>query len=517
MWRMIIADDEEIECRGLEMMIQNNFRNIEILPSIYNGVELLKSAQHFHPDLMIVDINMPGLNGLEAIEMLRMKAFRTKVIINTAYSNFEYIKKALQLGAVDYLVKPVSEQQLVEAVSQVIKTLEQERRSYQENKVSEKRFRDMHKIVGDELMSSILLGKPNEEGFRIWFDNLGRTYLGGVMVALQVADQGKQNVYLEMIQKLADEELKRFCTFLSTIYKEVLYLFLLPGGQVGEDNYHSWVRNLIEHLNKKIAINVSNEIYCGVSCWKYDFEKMAEALKECRSALHNNSDDNIRFFAEEGYSRIQKRNDQTEIEELAEYVKDEEWECVKLLLEQKISEWEKEKAGLWKESQLMADFLQRCGQLIWSGSRRNVSWRQILTRLKVAGGNQLLELSMNVLREMSSGPEKDGKFNSYVEEAVLYIEQNYMKDISLDRVAEHLGISSFYLSRLLTQQLDESFIELLTDIRIDHAIELIRNEDFLVKDISNRVGYLSETYFYKVFKKNTGMTVGEMRQLLKKG
>lgn len=85
----------------------------------------------------------------------------------------------------------------------------------------------------------------------------------------------------------------------------------------------------------------------------------------------------------------------------------------------------------------------------------------------------------------------------------------------MELVAGRLGISSFYLSRLLTQQLDESFTEILTDTRIDHAIELIRRENFMVKDIGRRVGYLSDTYFYKVFKKNTGMTVGEMRQLLK--
>ena len=122
---------------------------------------------------------------------------------------------------------------------------------------------------------------------------------------------------------------------------------------------------------------------------------------------------------------------------------------------------------------------------------------------------------MRILQDTTGDNEVSDMPNTYVEEAVLYIEKNYMNDISLDMLAERLGISSFYLSRLLTQQLDESFIELLTDTRIDHAIELIRREDFIVKDIGSRVGYLSPTYFYKVFKKNTGLTVGEMRRLLK--
>ena len=80
-----------------------------------------------------------------------------------------------------------------------------------------------------------------------------------------------------------------------------------------------------------------------------------------------------------------------------------------------------------------------------------------------------------------------------------------------------MGSALFILSRLLTQQLDKSFVELLTDARVDHAIRLIREEDYIVKDIGARVGYFSPTYFYKVFKKNTGMTVGEMRRLLRGG
>lgn len=92
------------------------------------------------------------------------------------------------------------------------------------------------------------------------------------------------------------------------------------------------------------------------------------------------------------------------------------------------------------------------------------------------------------------------------------MEQNYMKDISLDEVAEYAGISSFYLSRLLKQKNNSTFVEMLTDIRIREAILMLRQKDVRIKEIGKRVGYLNPTYFYKVFKKNTGMTVGEMKE-----
>ena len=68
MYRLMIADDQSIECRALEHKIQTEFENIEVLPSARDGIDFLKKAEEFKPDIAIVDINMPGLNGLETIE-----------------------------------------------------------------------------------------------------------------------------------------------------------------------------------------------------------------------------------------------------------------------------------------------------------------------------------------------------------------------------------------------------------------------------------------------------------------
>lgn len=103
-----------------------------------------------------------------------------------------------------------------------------------------------------------------------------------------------------------------------------------------------------------------------------------------------------------------------------------------------------------------------------------------------------------------------------MKDALAFIEENYERDISLEETAAKQGLSSFYLSRLLTQWLQTSFVELLTSARINKAIELIQEDDAKAKNLSARVGFQSPAYFYKVFKKNTGMTVGEMREFLTK-
>ena len=104
------------------------------------------------------------------------------------------------------------------------------------------------------------------------------------------------------------------------------------------------------------------------------------------------------------------------------------------------------------------------------------------------------------------------KSREYVEKTILYMEKHYMDDISLEQTAEISGISSFYLSRLLKQELNQTFVGILTDIRMANALRMLFGGKHSVKEIAIQSGYNNITYFYKVFKKYTGMSVGEIRE-----
>ena len=102
----------------------------------------------------------------------------------------------------------------------------------------------------------------------------------------------------------------------------------------------------------------------------------------------------------------------------------------------------------------------------------------------------------------------------YVSKAFICIKQMYSQDISLEEIAELVGISPFYLSRLLKQELNETFVEILTKVRITEALLLLQDPKKTIRQIGEEVGYGNTTYFYKVFKKQTGMTIGEVRRCL---
>ena len=106
------------------------------------------------------------------------------------------------------------------------------------------------------------------------------------------------------------------------------------------------------------------------------------------------------------------------------------------------------------------------------------------------------------------------QFNGYITRALLFIRENYHRDISLADAAEVLGITSFYLSRLFKQEINLTFLEILTDVRMRCVITMMEQNQKTMKEISRCAGYTNMAYFYKVFKKMTGLTAGEMKQYL---
>ena len=278
MHTLLIADDEQIECMTLEKMIGDRFAQIEILPSVKDGASLVQSIEQNRPDIVITDINMPGMTGLEAIELLHLRYKQMQVIINTAYSDFSFAQRAIKCGACDYLLKPCNKQEILHAVQTACDKLDEMKRV--ERGLSEQQLSDIADILA---------------------------------------------------KKLADKTKEK------TVHQPV----------------------------------------------KLD--------------LH-----------------------------------------------------------------------------------------------------------------MDTG--KAEKKNSHIKEAMEFIRSHYMQDISLDDVASACGLSPFYMSRMFKQSLDVNFVALLTDVRMEQAVKLLDQGIYSNSEIAKAVGYTSVSYFHKVFRRKTGMTLGDYRE-----
>ena len=253
---------------------------------------------------------MPGMNGLDVIEILRMRSCGAKIIINTAYSDFAYIQKALKLGADGYLLKPTDASQLRESMEKVLNLLEHEKKEKKDKEKTSLRMKKEQNIIESEMISSILLERPNEESFHVFMEMTGNSFWGGIMMGLQVEHY---TVCLDAYEQELRQFWKHYCTCITKIYRNQLFLLIFPERNIDAENYREWMENLISKLQEE-KNKTRFQFKIGISSWKYEFTQMEEAYHECQIALKEcmPSEKNYKFYQEdiEGQAAFLKKTEE---------------------------------------------------------------------------------------------------------------------------------------------------------------------------------------------------------------
>lgn len=507
---ILIADDEPIECTALELLLKNTFTNIQILPSVSNGVDFVSSVRQNHPDIVIVDINMPGLSGLDALDMIRARNPEMKIIIHSAYSEFEYAKRALALNAFDYIVKPIQKPVFIETMKKIFDTLDQERQKQTSEETIHQLTGEVNRLVENDLMSSILLGVIDQHTSDLFLHSLSQEYYGGFLVTVRFPGSAT-SVWNHQKKKQILDAVNQVCLCLGKLYRQDLILYVIPGQGIGESNYQQWTKNLFQILKEPLLF--------GVSSWKFTLEELPDALKESNSILLGKQSPGTYFFEYPASTRFHniflEYKDQLANLILAGQTD----ECCAMIhtLFQNAAAQEIPLVPLQVYTAYFLLYLYeqmscRLSSSLYVESHLQLSWREFLLCTTCDELSEKLCLAVTHLNDCVLNPAN--KSGAYVIKALLYIKKMYRQNISLEDIAQLVSISPFYLSRLLKQELSKTFVEILTEIRISEALKLLRDPKKTIREIGEEVGYLNTTYFYKVFKKQTGMTVGEVRRYL---
>lgn len=126
MYKILIADDEELELKSMRIFLERNYPDAVILPDARNGTQVVETALREQPDILVLDIEMPGLNGLKALKLLRDQGYDGYVIVKTAYGKFAYAQDALHLHVDAYLLKPVKKARLKECLDEIFQKLQEQ-------------------------------------------------------------------------------------------------------------------------------------------------------------------------------------------------------------------------------------------------------------------------------------------------------------------------------------------------------------------------------------------------------
>lgn len=492
-YRLLIADDEEIARKALRLLITKELPEVELLQDAANGIELVALVQELQPDIAIVDVNMPGMSGIEAVDVLCTKGCKTRFIIHTAYDEFAYVQKALALKVDAYLLKPSKREVTVNTIRQLCRQISQAKALQQSHSQMRELFARISPIMESEILYSLFIGEPATTSFESYCEMYNLRFTGGVVVTVVPFGKGVTPPWQKeraQLQQVLDGALGGNCQYLTAVTESNLCLLLLLPEDVPAEQRPAWLEDILPVMVDRLARQYSLPLRVGVGRISDTFADMERSYRESCMALLDTQTAGIYFYLGQ---------------ELASLVVQGNLPKIALVLEN-FRGAQAEASALWQE------VCRRTARNITDRTRLDRRQEDIAAELAAAsaGWSDILCKGAYALASLvDKTPEHD---HTRVGQAQAYIQRHYSEDVSLEEVAEACGVSSYYLSRQFRVEQGKNFVEYLTEVRMTAAVQLALETHLSVKEIAERTGYSNPTYFCRVFKKYTGKTIGEVRE-----
>ena len=531
MFKVLIVDDEPIIRKGLINIVDWNTLGCYVCGEASDGVEGMDKITEFMPDIIVADIQMPGVDGLTMIRRIKELIPYSKFIILTGYRDFEYMQEAIRLGAFDYILKPSKVDEISSIIRRAVIELRYGLKREEEtdevkrklNKaipaLKEKFIYDvMFRIIEDpeDIESNIALYNLKIDTFILLVMEFDETSLKEVSsYDIHLNQFGIINIFEEMsIETFIIEKVAIDNTRISFIVQPKIEIKDFKDKvckKVGE--LQDFVR---DYLNLSITVAVSS-IGRGVLDLP---EKMSECLKaiEYKMYMGQNSiilyEDLKSFFKEDSYPQLEEYqkslikaitsgNEQNvkdtlcKIEDITNLRKSYDEDAA-------IKFYHSVLLGVLDVGDSMKDKSKEIKDMCnYKYLTKYITKRNDAHELH----DTLVKNSLLLVREINSYNCKN--INIILQRAITFINCNYMKPITLSDVAEHTYVSVYYLSRMFKKELDKNFVDYLNEIRIEKSKELLIDGRYKNYEVAEMVGINDAHYFSKLFKKYTGMTPTE--------
>jgi len=472
MFSVFIAEDEPASMDFIKNIIAKKCPQFHVTGEAYDGAEALEKLSHNPVDVLISDVEMDDVNGIELVTRLNEIRPQTYSIIVSGYSEFSYMQGALRAQAVDYILKPINVTQLVEVLEKIAAKL---RHSHWENQLIIWRDCLGKNIVDRDAIKYYLrrnlfyLTLIHKGGL----SESGGTEVLGHKVAYTKSEpdrwilSGRNSNELLVISESA------FTTSMTDplieCFSEGLYCTTILAGPFKPEKIYSGALGLAQQMDQLITIGVSQTLHSVVQNEKVlDCRKFLQiADYYLRNANSNGFKDeiikNFDLWEKCGFNALQVGNT---LDQLFARV-------VSYRAEHKPYDYSISLAYALKSANSMGELMS----MVW-------------------------DIFVQVLDIDAASPQNTKDLFVLIEQ---YISRHYMESVSLQGVCDRFNISQTYLSRLFKKYRGASFNDYLTAIRIDKAKEIIlENSEVKLKDVAEMVGYPDSSYFSKVFRQHVG-------------
>lgn len=519
-YKVFFVEDEVITREGIRDNVDWQASGFEFCGEASDGemaLPLLRAAQ---PDVLITDIKMPFMDGLQLSRIVREHMPWIKLIILSGHDEFEYAQKAISLGVTDYLLKPVTVQQLQAALQKLARQLDKERKELAELKKLQEQMADNQAMLRERLLFKIVVGAVSpadavEQGQTLGLDLIARYYLV-LLVKLELGDRTEQYAH-EDYQQVQNElmELVERNPDIFLLKRDWGDMILIMKGNTRE--YLEEERDLLlEEIGQMVA-KTRYQVTIGGGTLK---ERIADIhLSFVDALLHIQ---NASGSSEAAPTQSVERGELLKLDKAA--VDDYLRHGVRDEFDQFFDSYIRPLGETALRSKLIknyifVDVILATARMIHElgGEIEKVVPELSLIETTLSNVKTVEQLREQAHKIISIGlayrdSQPNGQHTYVVRQAKEYIQKHYANpELSLNDVAAQASLSASHFSVVFSQETSQTFKEYLTEVRINKAKELLRMTALRSADIAYQVGYNDPHYFSAVFKKNTGLSPLEFR------
>ncbi|MFE4352857.1 response regulator [Peribacillus butanolivorans] len=497
MYNVFLVDDEPFIIEGMRALVPWEDYGLKVVGEASNGSEAIKKLETCHVDILLTDIMMPIMDGLELISTLKERHPNTKYIVLSGYEEFEYVKKGMKLGIENYLLKPVNEQELISTLENSIEKLEKSTNN-----------EEAYTILRDNTIWRCLNQDIDAKEWRERVELYSLEFDGQnlAVVLMQISDGEHENS--SFFRKRVEELFQSVC-------------IINPDGELillVSFNCEDGLKKKLDELNMLFAGYVSGKYHINVGSFVcstselYKSYQRAKELSSYRLVLKESgliTDELTKQYTQASLSTSK------ELDDLKRYIVGSEQEKAFLWIKGAFDE-------INKSTKKVAPTIIRgfAIEIVTSiqkdvSSHANDQTVGIVKRILEAYSiGILVDILIDFIEGIFRTLEQKSEHRSpIIQSVVQYIQEHFYEELSLKTLSYKFHINSIYLGQLFQKETGLVFSEYINHLRLEKAKQLLRGTHLKAGIIGKQVGYSDSAYFYKQFKKAVGITPSAWRTM----
>ena len=519
-YKVFFVEDEIVTREGIRDNVDWKANGFEYCGDASDGEMALPLLQTSRPDVLITDIKMPFMDGLQLCKIVRERMPWIKIIILSGHDEFDYAQKAIELGVTEYLLKPVTVKNIHHSLQKITTQLDRERKELKDLEELREQLEENRDTLRERLLLKLVAGAilstdAIEQGQLLGLDLIARCYLVVILKA-ELDDRSEQFDYDEyrQVQEIVAGRVRNYPNIflLNKDWEE--QVLVMKGGT---SEYLEEERDLLLGAIKQDVKKTRYHLAIGAGTPKKRIADIYHSFVEALACIQNVTNVNI-----SGADLAMEKAELLKIDKAAveNYLRSGVKNGIDEFFDGFIRPLgDSALASYLIKNYIVVDVIIAAARFVkeWGGDMDSVvpeinSIETILVNIKTVENlkEQVCKILMSALEFRDS--QTQFKHARLIQQAKNYIDQHYMEaDLSLNDITTLINLSPSHFSTVFSQETNQTFRDYLTSVRIQKAKELLRTTSLKSSDISYQVGYNDPHYFSFVFKKNTGFSPSKFR------